>query len=84
MDLNKYNKAFLYLNHALKIEYRDPLLWSLLGQLYTQKAATTRIESERVFNSEKSAYCCTKAVKYESLMPRECLMLIKLIPRCID
>ena len=27
LSLTKYDKAFIYLNHALKIEYRDPLLW---------------------------------------------------------
>jgi len=34
MRKQKYDKAFFYLNHCLKLEYRNPKLWQLLGELY--------------------------------------------------
>ena len=41
-------------------------------------------EGDRLFNLEKSAFCFSKAAKYDSLMGSESLELIKLIPKYIN
>jgi len=34
IDLEKYDKAFYYLNHSLKYDYKNPNIWKLLGEVY--------------------------------------------------
>lgn len=41
-------------------------------------------EGDKIFNIEKSAFCYSKAAKYESLMSSEISQLIKLIPKYIN
>ena len=64
------DQAFFNLNHILKFDYKNPLVWTLLGQLYQLKA----LESEDTadFNFEKSVFCHSKAAKYEQQIPLEC------------
>ena len=37
LNRQKTEKAFFYLNHCLKFDYRNPRIWSLLGQYYSYK-----------------------------------------------
>lgn len=76
-------KAFTYLNHCLKFDYRNPELWSLLGQLYMTRSRLCSSE-EQEFNSEKATLCFSKSTKYETLMPLECRRLLRLIPKYIN
>lgn len=39
MEKGKLDKAFYYLNHCLKYEYRNTLIWQLLGEIYESKAS---------------------------------------------
>lgn len=37
MEKGKLDKAFFLLNHCLKFEYKNPLIWQLLGEVYQKK-----------------------------------------------
>jgi predicted Zn-dependent protease len=80
----KLDKAFMYLNHAVKLEYRDSSIWQLLGEIYLKKGCQTKIEADRQYNNEKAVFCFTKATKYDSIMGNECVELLKLIPKYIN
>ena len=76
------DQAFFNLNHVLKFDYRNSLVWSLLGTVYQNKAEASPDEAD--FNYEKAVFCQSKASKFESLMPMECRQLLKLIPKYIN
>lgn len=81
---DKLDKAFMYLNHALKLEYRDSSIWQLLGEVYLLKSQKTKAETERSYNKEKAVFCFSKATKYESLLAVECARLLRLMPKYIN
>jgi predicted Zn-dependent protease len=64
----KTEKAYTYLNHCLKLDYRNPGIWSLLGDLYTMRAnkASSISYDEKTYCIEKAAFSFSKAAKYES------------------
>ena len=56
----KFAKAFLMVNNALKLHYRDPCLWSLLHKIYDHDKLP-----------EKSIAAATKAAKYAVTFPHD-------------
>ena len=63
-------KAFTYLNHCLKLDYKNQSVWSLLGELYKARAEkSTKNNEEKEFNLQKAVLCQSKALKYESELP---------------
>eukprot|EP00347_Sterkiella_histriomuscorum_P019334 403342040 len=92
MENGKYDKAFYFLNHCLKFDYRNTLIWQLLGEIYETKASQlsegrtqhySSQNNERAFNLEKAGFCFAKAAKYENQIPTEIVNLIKMIPKYI-
>lgn len=81
LQKEKYNKAFFYLNHCLKFDYRNPKVWYMLGEVYKFKSLETC--HDRIYNTEKAAFCFSKATKYENRMSEDCLHLLRMIPKYI-
>jgi hypothetical protein len=79
----KLDKAYFYLDHCLKFEYRNSQIWSLLGNLYSLKATHGQPE-EIEFNLEKATFCHSKAAKYEGLLTQDSQRLLSLIPKYIN
>jgi predicted Zn-dependent protease len=81
LDSGKASKAFTLLNHCLKYDYRNPDLWTLLGNAYTTMMSSSPEESE--YKIEKSVFCFGKALKYSASMSQECRRLLRLLPKCV-
>lgn len=48
---NKIEKVYTLCNHALKIDYKNPTTWQILGQLYDFIQTQTKV-SNKVTNGE--------------------------------
>jgi len=62
------------LNHALKLDYKNPLIWGLLAKIYTIRAKQASSKDQDKLYS-KCVFCLTKAAKYEQMnsIPEELL-----------
>jgi predicted Zn-dependent protease len=62
----KLDKAYFYLDHCLKFDYRNPIIWSLLGEIYSLKGHSQHYgnSEESDFNMEKATFCYLKSAKY--------------------
>ncbi|CDW77388.1 glutamine amidotransferase [Stylonychia lemnae] len=83
IELEKYDKAFFYLNHSLKYEYRNPNIWRLLGEVYQQKARLCDSQSngkqltdEKTFNLEKAGFSGDFVENMEIFAPYHCLIVL--------
>ena len=55
LQRQKYHKAFQLVDNALKYNYKDPTLWSMLHTIYAETA-----------DNKRSAAASAKAVKYKN------------------